>query len=164
MTGTLHLKFRALRVSCACVAGVALGDVWPRVLVWLPAFYSGSWPIAGAGLLLIFAKRSRSPFLRFATFILIQEVTHSMCLLVCVRIKSFSSYQSEVLCFCSNFHKTKLKLSCSCHAKLSENWRAVSSFRNGAMFFSEIRVLLGCTTFSISFSCVMKLFLWKKTV
>ena len=112
-------------------------------------------------MLLFFAKRSRSPFLRSRTKVFSSGKRYAFDVPMCAK-KSFSSYQSEVLCFCSNFHKTKLKLPCSCHAKLSQNWREVSSFRNGAMFFSEIRVPLGCTTFSFSFLCVKKLFFWQK--
>ena len=100
-----------LRVSCACVAGVALGDVWPRVLVWLPAFYSGSWPIAGAGLLLFFAKRSRSSFLCSRTNVFSsgkrsQEVTHSMCL--CVRKKVLVLIKVKFSVFVQTFTKRSL--------------------------------------------------------
>ena len=86
---------------------------------------------------------------------------HSMCL--CVRKKVLVLIKVKFSVFVQTFTKRSLNYLVAVTQNFnSENWRAVSSFRNGAMFFSEIRVPFGCTTFSISFSCVMKLFFWKK--
>ena len=80
-------------------------------------------------MLLFFAGPSRSPFLHTGSKVFLQEgVPQSLfefrklrirCACVCE--KKFLVLQREVPRFCSNFHKTNLKLSCSHHANLSKN-------------------------------------------